>query len=312
MIADIQVLPSPTGTADSEFAHVEAAIAVIAESGLSHSVNALGTTIEGPPERVWATARAAFDACLASGADKEMMYLKLYQGSTSVERLETSGRSVAAAAAVAAALEGFDVAFIRHGNTAKAAVDSERELTDLGREQAAEACAGYVKSLPAPVAALALSSPAVRCTDTLRRVLAHHPRVLIEPLEVIYSESLQPEGSALFAKLSYAPLAAYHAESATSKDYLDGYADKVLFAAAEAVRSHPVLAQGGRTYTHGTDRQRSTLCIGGHAIYNNAVALRLADLRGHSADDLETIKNYNVAECCGFLVGEAESQMLKI
>ena len=80
IIAELQVLPSPTGTAANEFEHVEAAIAVIAGSGLEHSVHALGTTIEGPPDAVWAVARSAFDAALESGADKELMILKLYQG----------------------------------------------------------------------------------------------------------------------------------------------------------------------------------------------------------------------------------------
>ena len=54
LIADLQVLPSPKGNDASEFAHVEAAIRVIAASGLDHSVNALGTTVEGPADEVWA------------------------------------------------------------------------------------------------------------------------------------------------------------------------------------------------------------------------------------------------------------------
>ena len=64
LIADIQVLPTPLGTADDAYKHVDAAIEVIAASGLDHSVNALGTTIEGPADAVWATARAAFDASI--------------------------------------------------------------------------------------------------------------------------------------------------------------------------------------------------------------------------------------------------------
>ena len=101
LIADVQVLPSPTGTDANEFAHVEAAIAVIAGSGLKHHVHALGTTVEGPPDTVWAVARSAFDAALQSGAEKELMILKLYQGSATVASLEASGRAVAATAAAA-------------------------------------------------------------------------------------------------------------------------------------------------------------------------------------------------------------------
>jgi uncharacterized protein YqgV (UPF0045/DUF77 family) len=103
LIADIQVLPSPPGTPENEFEHVEAAIAAIASSGLDHTVNALGTTVEGPPDEVWAAARAAFDACLASGASSEMMYLKVYQGERTIAQLQTSGRAAASAAVAAAA-----------------------------------------------------------------------------------------------------------------------------------------------------------------------------------------------------------------
>lgn len=98
MIAELQVLPSPLGTASDEFAHVNAAITCIASSGLEHTVHALGTTVEGPADRVWAVARAAFDACLASGAREEMMVLKLYQGGKSAAHLERSGRQCAEAA----------------------------------------------------------------------------------------------------------------------------------------------------------------------------------------------------------------------
>ena len=68
---------------------------MIAASGLDHSVNALGTTVEGPADEVWATARAAFDACLESGADSNMMYLKIYQGERTVDELQASGRAAA-------------------------------------------------------------------------------------------------------------------------------------------------------------------------------------------------------------------------
>ena len=46
VIAEIQVAPSPPGTADDPHAHVEAAIAVIQASGLRYEVGALGTTLD--------------------------------------------------------------------------------------------------------------------------------------------------------------------------------------------------------------------------------------------------------------------------
>ncbi len=45
VIADLQVLPSPVGTETEEFKHVDAAIKVIAGSGLPHTVHALGTQV---------------------------------------------------------------------------------------------------------------------------------------------------------------------------------------------------------------------------------------------------------------------------
>ena len=68
VIAEIQVAPSPPGTADDPHAHVEAAIAVIEASGLRYEVGALGTTLEGEADEVWATLRAAHEAMLAAGA----------------------------------------------------------------------------------------------------------------------------------------------------------------------------------------------------------------------------------------------------
>lgn len=99
LIAEIQVLPSPIGTADDQYKHVDAAIAAIAASGLTPTVGALGTTIEGDADEVWAATRSAFDACLASGASSEMMVLKMYApdatSGVSVDTLQVSGQAAA-------------------------------------------------------------------------------------------------------------------------------------------------------------------------------------------------------------------------
>ncbi len=80
MIAELQCLPTPSGTPDDLHAHVEAAIAVIQRSGLTHEVGPLGTSIEGPPEPVWAVLREAHDAALAAGADRILSVIKVYEG----------------------------------------------------------------------------------------------------------------------------------------------------------------------------------------------------------------------------------------
>jgi uncharacterized protein YqgV (UPF0045/DUF77 family) len=77
VIAEIQVAPSPPGTAEDPHAHVEAAIAVIRESGLHHEVGALGTTLEGEADEVWATLRAAHEAMIAAGATGGLSHIKV-------------------------------------------------------------------------------------------------------------------------------------------------------------------------------------------------------------------------------------------
>lgn len=77
MIAEIHVSPSPAGTLDNRYEHVEAAIGVVQASGLHFEVGALGTTFEGDADAVWSTLRAAHEAVLASGADGVITSIRL-------------------------------------------------------------------------------------------------------------------------------------------------------------------------------------------------------------------------------------------
>lgn len=79
MIAEIQCVPSPAGTADESYAHIDAAIAVVAASGLTYEVGALGTTLEGEPDQVWTVLRDAHEATLRSGADSVVTVVKVVQ-----------------------------------------------------------------------------------------------------------------------------------------------------------------------------------------------------------------------------------------
>ena len=92
MIAEIQVAPSPPGTADDPHAHVEAAIAVIAASGLRYEVGALGTTIEGSDGEVWSTLRAAHEAMLAAGASGGISHVKIASVNRSMDSLTAKFR----------------------------------------------------------------------------------------------------------------------------------------------------------------------------------------------------------------------------
>jgi len=87
VIAEIQVAPSPAGTPDDPHAHVEAAIAVIRESGLRYEVGALGTTLEGDDDAVWTTLRAAHEAMLAAGASTGLSHVKIASVGRTMESL---------------------------------------------------------------------------------------------------------------------------------------------------------------------------------------------------------------------------------
>ena len=78
LIADMQLIPMPTGTPEDEYAHVDAALAVIESSRLEHTVTDMGTRLEGTADQVWTVMRRAFEAGLHSGAEKEFMFLKLF------------------------------------------------------------------------------------------------------------------------------------------------------------------------------------------------------------------------------------------
>ncbi len=79
MIVEIQCLPDPPGTAANRYAYIEAAIAVIRASGLAYEVGALGTTVEGPPDRLWPLVRAVHEACITSGARGAVSVFKVAQ-----------------------------------------------------------------------------------------------------------------------------------------------------------------------------------------------------------------------------------------
>ncbi|ACQ78716.1 protein of unknown function DUF77 [Beutenbergia cavernae DSM 12333] len=80
MLVEIHVSPRPSGTPEQKYAHVDAAIAVIAASGLTYEVHALGTVIEGPPDRIWSLVRDVHEATFAAGADSTMTTIRLAQG----------------------------------------------------------------------------------------------------------------------------------------------------------------------------------------------------------------------------------------
>ena len=77
MLAEIQVIPQPPGTATNEYEYVEAAIDLTQESGLSYEVGALGTSIEGPSDEVWDLLRRVFEISVESGAESALAQIKV-------------------------------------------------------------------------------------------------------------------------------------------------------------------------------------------------------------------------------------------
>ena len=92
VIAEIQVAPSPPGTAENPHAHVEAAIAVIQASGLHYEVGALGTTLEGGADEVWATLRAAHEAMIGAGAAGGLSHIKVASVNRTMDSLTSKFR----------------------------------------------------------------------------------------------------------------------------------------------------------------------------------------------------------------------------
>ena len=77
MIAEIQVIPRPVGTASDRYKHVDAAIAVIQASGLRYEVHGMGTVIEGPADKVWPLLQAVHQATLESGSERTLSIIKV-------------------------------------------------------------------------------------------------------------------------------------------------------------------------------------------------------------------------------------------
>lgn len=79
MLIHVHVAPSPLGDEQGPYTHVEGAIRVIEQSGLEYEVGALGTTIQGPADRLWPLLRELHEACLASGADHVMTHVRILE-----------------------------------------------------------------------------------------------------------------------------------------------------------------------------------------------------------------------------------------
>jgi uncharacterized protein (TIGR00106 family) len=86
-----QVLPLGLADQQAAYSAVDAAIAVVAQSGLRYLVNPMETTIEGEYDVVMAVIKQAQEAVITAGARRVFTYIKIdYNplGSTIDEKLE--------------------------------------------------------------------------------------------------------------------------------------------------------------------------------------------------------------------------------
>jgi uncharacterized protein (TIGR00106 family) len=75
MLAEISVFPLDKG-ASGLGTYVAEALKVIRESGLDYELHALGTLVEGPPEKIWEVIRKCHEV-VAAHSDRVMMNIKI-------------------------------------------------------------------------------------------------------------------------------------------------------------------------------------------------------------------------------------------
>lgn len=91
MIAEIQCLARPAGTETEPYLHIEAAIHIVETSGLHYEVSALGTTVEGEPDEIWALLRRVHEAPLRSGSDGLVTVIKVAESREGVPQATMGG-----------------------------------------------------------------------------------------------------------------------------------------------------------------------------------------------------------------------------
>lgn len=79
MLIHVHVSPTPLGDERGTYAHVEAAIRLVEQSGLEYEVGALGTTVQGPAGQLWPLMCELHESCLASGADHVMTHIRILE-----------------------------------------------------------------------------------------------------------------------------------------------------------------------------------------------------------------------------------------
>jgi len=201
------------------------------------------------------------------------------------------------------------VAFIRHGNTNKTPTggnDFDRQLTDLGRDQARAAGTSYGTGIQ-PFYTLALCSPAPRCVETakifLEAVGIGEDQIEFMRKEVLYDGTMQPEGSRLFKKIGYAPLRDYY-EDPDLDDRMVSH--KIL--GSYGISSLEAIKEVAEDITGQSHSGGKTLLFFAHAVYLPAASFCLASAIGCMGEDLDIVLDTNTKEVEGYLVDLEEKK----
>ncbi len=182
------------------------------------------------------------------------------------------------------------IGFLRHGNTLPSSNDFERQLSEIGRQQAIEAGQSFGKELE-PYHPFLLVSPAPRTMETARLFC---PAASLLPIQSLYDGTMQPGGSDIFRKIGYAPI----------WDYLENENQQ------ERELMHQLLGAYARETTtaivnHLKETKASedcTLWIVGHAIYLPSAVVGLAEAAGMASDSFEVAISTSTLEAEGYLV----------
>jgi broad specificity phosphatase PhoE len=207
------------------------------------------------------------------------------------------------------------IAFLRHGKTGLApdGIDFNRTLTDEGRNQAIQSGRVFGTDL-LPLYPVVILSPSPRTIETANLFLAsafsastkngHHLNSIQKKLlNEAYDGTMQPEGSAIFKKLGYAPLIDYIenndlADRTTARRLLGSYASTM----AESFIDILDTSLSPESELQKIENRNLTLLFVGHAIYLPALVFVLAKMLhcDHSTTDI--VLNSMTGHAEGYLI----------
>lgn len=193
------------------------------------------------------------------------------------------------------------VGFLRHGKTAPAenGNDFERQLTNVGKEQAQEAGISFGNE-QCPFFPTILVSPAPRTMETAKLFCeaAGEEEYQFSCPPVLYDGTMQPEGSRLFRKIGYAPLEDY----LNAKDENDRQAARCVLGEYAHNVAQVMMNSVGDTPKRKIRNDATTLWMVGHAIYLPSAALCVASLLNCDESGKNVILSTNTVEAEGFLI----------